>query len=159
MCDLVALEELNRALVLLGGRTAAERAEVSATPGLRVLLARLEPVLPGFQLPDHRVRARVLAAFRAAALREAADRRRAALFAWRDSAFGDAALRPSRFSLRREARERFFVEAFAFLGGAGSFTPARRAFERPIAIACLVDRAPCLPSRMWWISSRMNSPA
>jgi hypothetical protein len=177
MCDLVALEELNRALVLLGGRTAAERAEVSATPGLRVLLARIEPVLPGFQLPDHRVRARVLAAFRAAALREAADRRRAALFAWRDSAFGDAALRPSRFSLRREARERrgdgrarllparlaaaarFFVEAFAFLGGAGSFTPARRAFERPIAIACLVDRAPCLPSRMWWISSRMNSPA
>src|SRR6188472_1484529 len=28
-----------------------------------------------------------------------------------------------------------------------------------IAIACLVERAPCLPSRTWWISSRTNSPA
>src|SRR5262245_48914619 len=26
-------------------------------------------------------------------------------------------------------------------------------------MACLVERAPCLPSRMWCISSRMNSPA
>src|SRR6185436_15947241 len=103
--------------------------------------------------------------------------RRAAAFAWRDSAVRDAALRPSRFSLRSEARERrgdgrarrrparlaaaalFFVEAFAFFGGGGSFTPARRAFDRAIATACLVDRAPCLPSRMWWISSRTNSPA
>ena len=32
--------------------------------------------------------------------------------------------------------------------GAGSFTPARRAFDSPIAIACFDDRAPCLPSRM-----------
>jgi hypothetical protein len=111
-------------------------------------------------------RARVRAAFRAAALRDAADRRLAALFACRDRAFCDAALRPSRFSLRSEARERrgdgrarlrparlaaaalFRVEAFAFFGGGGSFTPARRAFDRPIATACLVDRAPCLPSRM-----------
>ena len=30
-----------------------------------------------------------------------------------------------------------------------SSTPARRAFERPMAIACLCDRAPCLPSRTW----------
>ena len=36
---------------------------------------------------------------------------------------------------------------------------ARRAFESPIAIACLVERAPCLPSRMCSISSRTNSPA
>jgi len=28
-----------------------------------------------------------------------------------------------------------------------------------MAMACLVDRAPCLPSRMWSISSRTNSPA
>src|SRR5947208_3539378 len=28
-----------------------------------------------------------------------------------------------------------------------------------MAMACLADRAPCLPSRMWCISSRMNSPA
>jgi hypothetical protein len=110
-------------------------------------------------------RALVRAAFRAAALREAADRRRAVLFAWRDSAFRDAALRPSRFRARSVARERagdgrarlrparlaeaalFLVEAFAVFGG-GSLTPARRAFDRPIATACFVDRAPCLPSRM-----------
>src|SRR5882762_4718530 len=28
-----------------------------------------------------------------------------------------------------------------------------------MAMACLVERAPCLPSRMWRISSRTNSPA
>src|SRR5271165_6063635 len=28
-----------------------------------------------------------------------------------------------------------------------------------MATACLGDRAPCLPSRTWWISSRTNSPA
>src|SRR5262245_56902352 len=28
-----------------------------------------------------------------------------------------------------------------------------------MAIACLVDRAPCLPPRTWWNSSRTNSPA
>jgi hypothetical protein len=50
------------------------------------------------------------------------------------------------------------ADACPFLG-VFSFTPARRAFERPIAIACLVDRAPCFPSRMWCISSRTNSPA
>src|ERR1700730_15495423 len=31
--------------------------------------------------------------------------------------------------------------------------------ESPIAMACLVLAAPCLPSRMWCISSRTNSPA
>ena len=35
----------------------------------------------------------------------------------------------------------------------------RRALERPMAIACFVERAPCLPSRTWCISSRTNSPA
>jgi len=43
--------------------------------------------------------------------------------------------------------------------GAASLTPARRAFDNPIAIACFVLAAPCLPSRMWCISSRTNSPA
>ena len=43
--------------------------------------------------------------------------------------------------------------------GSGSFTPARRALESPIAIACLVERAPCLPWRICSISSRTNSPA
>ena len=37
-----------------------------------------------------------------------------------------------------------FTEPF----GAASFTPARRAFDSPIAIACCDDRAPCLPSRI-----------
>jgi hypothetical protein len=39
------------------------------------------------------------------------------------------------------------VVAFALAGGEGSFTPARRAFDSPIAIACFVERAPCFPSR------------
>jgi hypothetical protein len=52
------------------------------------------------------------------------------------------------------------VRAWAVpFGGGGSGTPARRAFDRPIAIACSGDRAPCFPSRMWCISSRTNSPA
>src|SRR2546423_14592366 len=41
----------------------------------------------------------------------------------------------------------------------GRGTPARRAFESPMAIACLVERAPCLRLRMSSISSRTNSPA
>jgi hypothetical protein len=83
--------------------------------------------------------------------------------AWRDRAFVDTVLFGSRFSTRLIARERLAdglvwlraarvaaaalrrVEALALRGGGGSFTPARRAFERPIAIACFVDRAPCLP--------------
>lgn len=56
------------------------------------------------------------------------------------------------------ALRRVWAEAFPFIG-AWSFTPARRAFESPMAIACFVDRAPCFPSRMWCISSRTNSPA
>jgi hypothetical protein len=48
----------------------------------------------------------------------------------------------------------------AFAGPAdGSFTPDFLALESPMAIACLVERAPCLPSRTWRISSCTNSPA
>jgi hypothetical protein len=43
--------------------------------------------------------------------------------------------------------------------GGASGTPARRAFDKPIAIACFVERAPCFPSRMCSISSCTNSPA
>ena len=101
------------------------------------------------------------------ALRARRDRRRAALRAWRASALRDAALRFSRFSARLIARDlradgrrlgcaparlAYFalcrVFRLALAGGFDSFTPARRAFESPIAIACLVDRAPCFPSRM-----------
>jgi len=43
--------------------------------------------------------------------------------------------------------------------GACNFTPARRALERPMAMARWGERAPCFPSRTWCISSRTNSPA
>ncbi len=49
---------------------------------------------------------RVRAAFFAEREREAAERLAAALRAWRDSAFLDAALRPSRLSALEVARER-----------------------------------------------------
>ena len=102
-------------------------------------------------------RALVLAAFFAAARRLAGPLVRAAFFADADracraSAWGDAALRPSRlsrFSIARERRnEVFFLplllafrvsraaarrvssEVVPFLGGF-SFTPARRAFDSP----------------------------
>jgi len=39
------LEELHRALVLLGGRPTAERTKIAAPPGLWILLAGVEPVL------------------------------------------------------------------------------------------------------------------
>jgi len=103
---------------------------------------------------------------RAAALRDARDRRRDALLACRASALFDTVLRRSRFNARLVAAERrpdgrlrlcaparlayfalCFVFALAVEGGGDSLTPARRAFDRPIAIACFVDRAPCLPSR------------
>jgi hypothetical protein len=99
----------------------------------------------------------------------AALRRRAADRACLASAWGDAALRPSRlsrFSIARERRaEVFFLppllafrvsraaarrvasEVVPFFGGL-SCTPARRALDNPIAIACLVELAPCFPSRM-----------
>ena len=90
-----------------------------------------------------------------------------------DNAWCEAALRPSFLRACVVARERFadglrrlsirpfsesrsacdlvLVDTFPLPGG-GSFTPARRAFERPMAIACFVDAAPCFPSRMWSIS-------
>jgi hypothetical protein len=125
----------------------------------------------------------VRAAFFAAAERSPALRLRADLRACFDSASLDAAERPSRFSAlllaRARLRELFLAifepdfvavarsrlarlmvsrDASPYFGG-GRSTPARRASDKPIAIACLVDRAPCLPWRMWSISSRTNSPA
>ena len=92
---------------------------------------------------------------------------RAALFACLARASCEAADRSSFFSARNVARERRIsrlaclrVRAVVALPlGAGSLTPARLAFDKPIAIACFVERAPCLPSRMCSISSRTNSPA
>jgi len=50
-------------------------------------------------------------------------------------------------------------QRFSLCRAHARFTPARLALERPIAMACLVERAPCFPSRTWCISSRTNSPA
>jgi hypothetical protein len=50
------------------------------------------------------------------------------------------------FALSRDACFRVRADDVPFFGG-GSFTPERRAFDNPIAIACFVDRAPCFPSR------------
>ena len=125
-----------------------------------------------------RRRFRVLAAFFAAAERDCGERCRATRFACLDNACFDADRRLSRLSARFVARERFregflrdperpfarsrFAWRFVRCGprfGGGNFTPARRALERPMAIACSGERAPCLPSRMCSISSRTNSPA
>jgi hypothetical protein len=101
--------------------------------------------------------------------------RRAALVrACRESAPRDAPLLPSRLRARDVACERLrevlaellrlplersFFEDGVPAGGGASFTPALRALDSPIAIACLGERTPCLPSRTWWISSLTNSPA
>lgn len=111
--------------------------------------------------------ARVRAALRAAALRAEAGLRFAARWAWRASAVCDAAACGSFFSALSVLRERAgdgacgcfarsvsraacLRTAFEVVRGFGafSFTPARRAFDKPMAIACFADRAPCLPSRM-----------
>src|SRR6266581_7596431 len=129
-------------------------------------------------LSRHAVRFWVAAALRAAADRCAGERFLATDLACLDSAAGLAALLPSRLSAWVVARDRvrdgfvgFEADAMSLLArrrvlpeaapslGGGNFTPARRAFDRPMAMACFVDRAPCLPSRIWSISSRTNSPA
>ncbi len=122
---------------------------------------------------------RVLAAFAAARCRERGPRFRALLLACRDSAACEAALLLSWRSALVVARERLgeifllplrpllksrwawrrtFRELLLFFGG-GKSIPARRAFDNPMAIACLGERAPCFPWRTCSISSRTNSPA
>lgn len=111
----------------------------------------------------------VRTAFIAASCRDELLRRFAALCACRERLFRDAAERPSRLSAVEVARERLAdgrrlrpdcpfarsrcaclrvrADAVPFFG-VPSFTPERRAFDSPMAIACLVERAPCLPSWM-----------
>src|SRR5436190_9257108 len=106
-------------------------------------------------------------------------RRRAVLRACLERDRRDAARCPSRFRARLTARDRVedgrrrlccparYARAALLRVLAldcprrGGFrrTPDRRAFDKPMAIACLVDRAPCLPRRTCSISSRTNSPA
>src|SRR5204863_7367076 len=129
-------------------------------------------------LGSQRRRFRVRAAVFAAAERERAERCPATRFACLDNACLDADRRLSRLSARFVARDRFregclrrperpfvrsrfawrFVRCLPRFGG-GNFTPARRASDRPMAIACSGERAPGSPSRMCSISSRTNSPA
>ena len=51
--ELMSLEILNGSFVFLCLCFRRERAEVSSLPGFRILLARIQPILPGFQFPDH----------------------------------------------------------------------------------------------------------
>ena len=133
---------------------------------------------PRVTLVSQRRRLRVRAAFFAAAERDRAERCRATRFACFDNACLDAERRLSRLSARFVARERFrdgfvrpparpfvrsrfawrFVRSVPRFGG-GNFIPARRAFDKPMAMACSGERAPCSPSRICSISSRTNSPA
>jgi len=106
----------------------------------------------------------VRSAFFAAALRSRALRWRAALRVCADSARRETDDRGSRRSAPRtapcrradrscrrcprERSRRALRRAPAeLLLGAGTFTPERRAFESPIAIACFEERAPCRPPR------------
>ena len=50
------LEELHRTLMLFGCRASLEGAEVSPPPGVRIGLARVQPIPSGFQLADHALR-------------------------------------------------------------------------------------------------------
>jgi hypothetical protein len=49
----VPLEELHLAFVLFGRRASAESAEIATPARLRVLFARVEPVLTRFEFPNH----------------------------------------------------------------------------------------------------------
>jgi len=100
----------------------------------------------------------VRAAFCAASVRLLLLRFRAAFVACLERADADAPTLPSFFSAREVALDRvgeglLFVRELVFpeaaellLGGGSSFTPALRAFDSPIAMACLALRTPCFPS-------------
>jgi hypothetical protein len=66
-------------------------------------------------------------------------------------------LAPLRASRSAGARISIFAEA-PFLR-AGSFTPARRAFDNPIAMASCVDCTPCFPRGSIALPLQTNSPA
>ena len=111
-------------------------------------------------------RLRVCAALRAEAERLVTPRRREIVRIVREIVRDDAAPRPSRFSAPSVARARrrdtfrrppatrddsrcawrFIFDDPRF--GGRNRTPARRAFDKPMAIACRDERAPCFPSRM-----------
>ena len=106
---------------------------------------------------------RVAAALRAELERLERVRSLAADFACFDNDRCEAPDRPSFFSARLTARERFpegrrrverwllrsFCAAAVSAGGGGNFTPALRAFDNPIAMACFAFLTPCFPSLTW----------
>lgn len=49
----MAIKVLHCFLVFLRRSFCLKRAEISSFPRLRIFLARMQPVLAGFQLPDH----------------------------------------------------------------------------------------------------------
>jgi hypothetical protein len=49
----VVLEILHRFLVLLGGATGGKRPKVAPFSSLRILFARVQPIFPTFQFPNH----------------------------------------------------------------------------------------------------------
>jgi hypothetical protein len=127
-------------------------------------------------LPIYFPALRVCAAFLAEADLSAAERFWEAVRACRDKALGEAASPLSRWSAFNVACDRlaegffsesafsksrcaFFRVASEVLPGFGgaNCTPARRAFESPMAMACFVERAPCFPARISLISSRPSS--
>jgi len=112
----------------------------------------------------------VRAALRAASERLVLLRFLAAVVACLESAAAEAPALPSFFNAREialdrltegllVARELVFLDAPLAFAGGGIFIPAFRAFDNPMAIACLAFRTPCFPSLTWSISSRTNSPA
>jgi hypothetical protein len=50
----VPLEKLNGALVLFGRRTGTERAQISPFSGSRIDFPRVQPVLTGLELANHK---------------------------------------------------------------------------------------------------------
>src|SRR5437762_9417250 len=51
--QLIPLEILDGTFVFFRRSICVERAEISSFPCLRIFLARIQPILTGFQFPDH----------------------------------------------------------------------------------------------------------
>lgn len=125
------LEELHGALMLLRRCQGIEGSKIPAFTGVWIPLARIEPIFPRLEFPDH---GSVAALLVRAALRAAADNP-AGVFVWRalraeiersltvrlaalrwvcrEMASREPELRPSCFRARRTARERLLDGRFA----------------------------------------------
>ena len=166
----MVFEKLHLALVLFGRRPGIKCTQIAPLARGRIALARVETKFARFKFLNHLFE--VIALRVRAALWAAAERSEAVWFlelrrVCRETARCDAPAVPSRLSARNVARERradgcraplprlFSRSRTACLRtfavprrGGGKFTPARRALERPIAMACRADLTPCTPSRI-----------